>query len=234
MEIRVLASGSGGNAYRVSDGHTPLLLECGIRFKELREGLRYKVTELAGCLISHSHADHAKAVHDMIKAGVDCYMSEQTAQEIGAAGHCVHAVSALQQFTIGSWTILPFDAVHDAYCLGFLLASGDERLLYLTDSAFCRYRFEGLTHLMIEANYSADILRANVESGVIDPALRYRILRNHMSLERVKDMLKANDLSRVREVHLLHLSSDNSDAARFKAEVERLTGKPTYIAGGMP
>lgn len=44
------------------------------------------------------------------------------------------------------------------------------------------------------------------------------------------DELKANDLSKVREIWLLHLSDGNSDAERFKREVMELTGKPVYIA----
>jgi len=55
MEIKVLASGSSGNAYFVSDGKTPLLLEAGIPFKEIQRGLNFRLQELVGCLISHEH-----------------------------------------------------------------------------------------------------------------------------------------------------------------------------------
>jgi phosphoribosyl 1,2-cyclic phosphodiesterase len=53
-----------------------------------------------------------------------------------------------------------------------------------------------------------------------------------MSLKTVKDMLRANDLSQVKEIHLLHLSDRNSSAKLFKKEIQELTGKPVYIAGG--
>jgi hypothetical protein len=42
--------------------------------------------------------------------------------------------------------------------------------------------------------------------------------------------LKANDLSKVQEIWLLHLSEQNSCEKRFKEEVQKITGKPTYIA----
>jgi phosphoribosyl 1,2-cyclic phosphodiesterase len=83
---------------------------------------------------------------------------------------------------------------------------------------------------MIECNYSLDILRANVESGIVPVELKNRLLKTHMSLQTVKDFLRANDLSKVREVHLLHLSNDNSNAGRFKREIQQLTGKPVLIA----
>ena len=61
------------------------------------------------------------------------------------------------------------------------------------------------------------------------PALKKRILKSHFSLENVKEFLKANDLSRVQEIWLLHLSDGNSDAERFKREIQELTGKMVFI-----
>jgi phosphoribosyl 1,2-cyclic phosphodiesterase len=34
----------------------------------------------------------------------------------------------------------------------------------------------------------------------------------------------------VREIHLLHLSAGNSDAARFKREIEEQTGRMVFVA----
>lgn len=234
IEIQCLASGSSGNCYTVDDGSSRLMLECGISYKEIQRGLDYKVVDLAGCLISHGHKDHCRAIHEVaFKAGVDCYLSEETSQDIGIEGHRIKPVRALDQFKVGTWTILPFDTVHDAEgSLGFLMASaGGSKTLYLTDSAYCRYRFNGLNFIMVECNYSLDILRSNVESGVVPVELKNRLLKTHFSLESVKGFLKANDLSRVQEIHLLHLSDGNSDAARFKREIQSLTGKPVYVAG---
>ena len=176
--------------------------------------------------------DHSKAVKDIMRAGIDCYISAGTAEALGLSGHRINIVKAKQQFRIGTWTVLPFDTQHDAAePLGFLLANQDgEKLLYATDTYYIRYRFQGLTHIMVEANYSLDILRANVEAGTVDANLKNRIIKSHFSLENVKKFLQANDLSRVQEIWLLHLSDGNSDAERFKREIQSLTGKPVYIA----
>lgn len=231
MYIRALASGSQGNAYLVSDGVTSLLLECGIRYADIQRGLGFRVSGLAGVLLSHEHQDHARAAAEMLRAGVDIYTSRGTAQALGLTGHRLRFIRALEQFTLGTWTVLPFDTVHDAAePLGFLLASRDEKALYVTDTAYIRYRFSGLTHLMVECNYSMQLLRQNVASGAIHPVLKHRVLRNHMSLERVLAFLQANDLHQVREIHLLHLSDANSDAERFKRAVAAATGKPVYVA----
>lgn len=60
--------------------------------------------------------------------------------------------------------------------------------------------------------------------------LKNRLLTSHFSLENVKEFLKANDLSQVREIWLLHLSDGNSDQVRFKREIMELCGKPVYVA----
>jgi len=40
---------------------------------------------------------------------------------------------------------------------------------------------------------------------------------------------EANDLSKVREIWLLHLSDNNSNAERFKQEIQELTGRMVFI-----
>ena len=232
MNITPLASGSSGNAYHVTDGEASLLLECGLPFKKLREALSFNVSTLDGVLVSHEHQDHCKAVSDLMRAGVDIYASKGTIDALGLSGHRARMVRALGQFLVGDdWTVLPFETQHDAAePLGFLIARGGDKLLYATDSFYLRYRFEGLTAIMIETNYAADILSENVAAGDVHPALRKRIRRSHMSLSVVKDMLLSNDLSAVKQIWLLHLSNQNSDETRFKKEIQEVTGKPVYIA----
>jgi phosphoribosyl 1,2-cyclic phosphodiesterase len=232
MDIKVLASGSTGNCYRVSDGQTSLLLECGIPYKEIQKRLKFRVSEIAGCFVSHEHFDHSKAVPDIMKAGIDCYMSQGTTDALGISGYRVNIIKARQQFKVGTWTILPFETQHDAIePLGFLLADkAGEKLLYATDTYYIKYRFPGLTHIMVETSYSLDILQDNVEKGIVNAQLKNRLLRSHFSLDNVKKCLQANDLSRVQQIWLLHLSNNNSDAELFKREIQELTGKEVYIA----
>ena len=232
IEITSLASGSQGNCYRVSDGSSPLLLECGIPYRDIRRELRFQMSEIAGCLISHEHKDHCLALKDMVKAGIDCYMSVGTARALGVESHRIIYARAKQQFKLHTWTILPFEIEHDAKePLGFLLSNEKgEKLLYATDTAYLRYKFPGVTHIMIECNYAEDLLDANIASGAIDPVMKHRLIRTHFSLENVKAFLRANDLSKVKEIWLLHLSDGNSDAQRFKREIQELTGKEVYIA----
>jgi phosphoribosyl 1,2-cyclic phosphodiesterase len=78
-------------------------------------------------------------------------------------------------------------------------------------------------------SYDTEILKDNIITGKVDPALGKRILRNHMSLKTALEFLKANDLSKLQEIHILHTSDTNSNAAMFKKEIQKITGKPVYI-----
>ena len=43
------------------------------------------------------------------------------------------------------------------------------------------------------------------------------------------DMLSANDLTRLQQIFLLHLSNNNSDAEQMKTAIQRLTGAEVYV-----
>ena len=231
MQIKSIASSSKGNCYIVDDGRTKILIECGIAYKEIQKALDFGISSIDGLLVSHPHKDHCRSVKDMIKAGIDVYLSEVAIEEIGISGHRINAIYSKKQFSIGTFIVLPFELQHDVFNLGFLIANqAGDKLLYATDTYYIRYKFHGLTHIMIEANYSLDILKRNVEAGAVPKELKNRILKSHFSLENVKKFLLANDLSKVQEIWLLHLSEQNSCEKRFKEEVQKITGKPTYIA----
>ncbi|MCM3396456.1 MBL fold metallo-hydrolase [Oceanobacillus profundus] len=232
IEIKTLASGSMGNCYHITDGSTPLLLECGIPFKSIRRALNFETSNLAGCLVTHEHKDHCVGLKDVARSGIDCYMSPGTAEAIGIDNHRIKKVQSKHQFEIGTWTIFPFDVQHDvSEPYGFLLVNKvGEKLLFATDTYYIRYKFKGLTHLLIECNYSIDILNENIATGRTHKGMKNRLIKSHFSLENVKEFLLANDLSKVQEIHLLHLSDTNSDEELFKKEIQEITGKVVYVA----
>ena len=229
MIFTPISSSSAGNLYLLEDGdgHT-LAIECGLRYSEMAKRLNYRVTGLDGVLLSHAHGDHSRAAKEVLHAGVDIYGLAETFQALKLAGHHnARAIEPFHPFTIkGRWRVLPFDLRHDIATIGFLVRVGEERLLYVTDTAFVPHRFRGVTIIAIEANYSVAILRESDENAT----RKIRALRYHMSIERVLTFLSANDLTAVREIFLLHLSDEHSNANAFKSAVMAETGKPTYIA----
>lgn len=233
MNINIIASGSTGNAYLVGDGSTTLLLDAGITLKEIQVACKFKLRNIKGCLVTHCHGDHSKACKDLAKYGINIYTSQGTIDECQLSGHRIKPIRALDEFTIGSFKVLPFDVEHDAQeTLGFLICSRvtGEKLLYFTDTYYLKYRFNGLTHIMGECNYELEGVRRSIEDGRIPPEMLPRLLKSHMSLKTFLGILKANDISKIKQIYLLHLSQNNSNKDRFKREVQKITGTEVYTA----
>ncbi|MBU3226779.1 MBL fold metallo-hydrolase [Clostridium algidicarnis] len=234
MKLKVLGSGSLGNCYILEGEKETLIIECGLPYKTILKGLDFNLSNVVGCLVSHEHKDHSKALKDMLYNGIGIYTSFGTIQEFLKecktieTHHRLNFIKSEEQFKVGGFTILPFEVEHDAAePLGFLIQHKEMgKLLFITDSYYCKYKFKGLGHILIECNYSNEIL----QTRELPKTLKGRIIKSHFGLENVKDFLKATDLRQVKDITLIHLSDSNSNAKDFKEEIERLTGKPTYIA----
>ncbi len=227
MDIKVIASGSSGNCYRVSDGVSSVLLDCGIPLKQIQQALNFELSSINGALVTHAHQDHIKVAKDLARLGINIYSSKGTFEACKLAGHRFKTVKSMDIFNVGTFTVMAFDVKHDVpEPLGFVLRSKEtgEKLLYFTDTYYLEYKFPGMNYIMGECNYSIKTLNEN-----LNPTLRDRILESHMSLEHFVDFLQANDLSQLKEIYLLHLSSDNSDEKLFKETVQKITGTEVYV-----
>lgn len=226
MNIQALHSSSKGNLYRVDN----LLLEAGVPIKEIKKSLDYRLSEIDGCLCTHCHQDHSRAARDLMKAGVDVYCLQETAEALDLSGHRLNIIEPGKQLELGKWKILPFGPLpHDAPNVGFLISNGREKLVFAVDTNYIPHRFKGLTHIMLGVSYDPEILKDNVLKGEVAPELAQRIFRNHMALPTALDFFRANDMSKVEEVYLLHLSDMNSDEKLFKREVQKVTGRPVTL-----
>lgn len=232
MEIEVLGTGSSGNCYKVKIGKATLLLECGLPYKVIQKKLNFKVSEIDACLVTHEHMDHAKAVKDLMKAGIDCYMTKGTAEALGVSGHRLKAFDTWGECKykttyVKDLLIQPFEAVHDvAEPVSFYIENRDnkESLVFVTDSAYLKYIIPDCDCLMIECNYVKSVLDEKDKQGEIEVSLRNRIVKNHMSLETLVEALKAADLSRTKRIYVLHLSDLNSDEEIIKRTIQERTG----------
>ncbi len=232
MDIKVIASGSTGNCYIISDGKTRFVLEAGVPLAAVQRGCGFTLTGCAGCLISHSHGDHAKHAAALLRKGVDIYASQGAIDACGLSGHRVNAIRAHDQFALNTWTCLPFDIKHDApEPLGFLMQSGatGEKLLYFTDTPILKYKFSGVTHIMAECNYDRETLMQSVEEGITPIEAVGRICESHMGLDALLTILGANDLSCLRKIYLIHLSSRHADEKRIKRAVQEATGVEVVV-----
>jgi len=233
MQLTIINSNSSGNAYVLHNEYEALLIECGVRFDQIKQALNYNLKKVVGCLITHEHKDHCKAVTDVMAAGINVFSTFGSLNAMGVSiSHRANAITPGQSFLIGEFKILPFSVKHDcADPVGFLINHKETgNVLFLTDSYYCEYTFKGLNNIIIEANYCQSILDKRLEDGTNPLFLRDRVITSHMSLATCKETLKANNLAEVNNVVLIHLSDGNSDAKRFKREVQEATGKTVHVA----
>lgn len=234
MQLHIINSNSKGNAYilRSSKGEV-LLIECGVHFDKIKQALGYNTLCVSGCIVTHEHKDHCVSVRQVLNAGINVYTAFETHVAMGTNEH--HRSRATIEdvpLTIGSFTVKAFPVKHDCVRPYGYLISHEEcgTVLFLTDSYYCEYNFIGVHNIIIEANYCQAILDERLESGTNPKFLRDRVITSHMSLATCKLTLEAYDLSQVNNIVLIHLSDSNSDAKRFKKEVEEATGKLVTVA----
>lgn len=230
MIFQSLASSSSGNAYLVSDGMTHILIECGITHKKLQQACGFKLTSLHGVLVSHEHKDHSKCVEKILSSGIPVYLSQGTARALELPEKLLDMATEMiagEQFTVGTIDIMPFSTFHDAQePLGFVMQSqvDGDIFAFATDTVNLPYNFPGVNILAVEANFQTSILE---RCERMPEKTRHRIANTHMEIDKLVQCLRRMDLSRCREIYLLHLSSATSHEGQFIHKVERAV--PAYI-----
>nr|DAS64786.1 MAG TPA: YycJ-like MBL-fold protein [Caudoviricetes sp.] len=234
MELQIIGTGSSGNAYLLRAGGSALLLDAGLPIRQLIRAVPdWKC--LDGCLITHEHGDHAKSAEAVAQMGVKTYCSAGTAEAIRSDG-CLtplNAVQMLSAISVGEFTVLPFETQHDAAepC-GYLIRHDPtgEVSLYATDTYYLKHTFPGVHYWIVECNYIDEVIDGQQEDGELTAALWHRLKKSHMSLRRLLDALRANDLSKTRTIVLVHLSDERSDERAMVKAVKEVTGLEEVIA----
>lgn len=198
----------------------------------IKRALNFDISGIDACVVSHQHGDHSKYIKDLLKCGVKVLALPDVFDAWGIKNRVFcNAIQPRHGYKVGDWRIIALPVVHDVPCVGFLIEHDEMgRTLFITDTMMLEYKVPRVSHFMLECNYADDVLQANIDSGVVLPVMRERLLRSHMELHTTKNIIKANDKSMLEDVILVHLSEHNSDRERFKREIESVAGVPTYIA----
>lgn len=225
MELNCLASGSSGNCYilRADSGET-LLLECGINFADIKKALDWELGNVAGCLVSHQHRDHCKALPQVVKAGIPTYALPEVYLSFDMTSWpMLHELFPTRNFKVGNFTVLALPVMHDVPCMSFVIHHHEMgKLLFITDTMYTKYRVKGLNHILIEANYCDEVLNERIAAGLEIPSMKRRLLESHMEIKSTVKILTETDLSEVNEIVLIHISRRNGDFNAFCREVNKI------------
>lgn len=226
MRLTVLASGSAGNGYVLEGRTSALIIECGVSPERAFRETGISPSKVSGVLVSHEHGDHAAYLERYCRLGMPVFASVGTLRARNACAFPrVFALAADRPAQVGDFYIMPFAVEHDAAePLGFYI-SGPEigRLMFITDAARIPWDHVDICMdtIMVEANWSEEILERRVASGEEEISRAARIKETHLSLERACELVNMIDGPSLRNVVLLHLSDRNGDAALFAAQMHK-------------
>ncbi len=232
MKLKVIGTGSKGNAYLLENEQEALLIECGVNIMDIKKAVNFNISKIAGCIVTHEHNDHAKSIKEVLGASIKVFATKGTfdAKGIDSAYWAkAHDVWNGHEFKVGNFKILVFKINHDAAePVGYLINHKETgNVLFLTDTYYSNYTFSDLHNIIIEANYSEEIINNKLTDKKF---LRDRIFTSHMSIETCCQFLQANDLTQVNNIVLIHLSDSNSNEIEFGKRVCNETGKEVHVA----
>lgn len=201
MQLRVVGTGSTGNTYILTNGEETLVLDAGLPFLAVKKALDFNIRTIKAVLVSHSHGDHSKYAHEYETAGIPVwkpYMSESLRQEAQFGGYRIQSVPM----------------IHDVPCVGYLIGHKElGKMLYATDTEYIKYRFKNLSTILIEANYSDDLIDRT--------EAKYRhVLTGHMNINTTVEFIKANVNTHLTHIILCHLSQMGADPEAFREAVK--------------
>lgn len=210
MFIRCIGTGSSGNCYALYDNDGKiLLLDLGLARKEILKGIDFNVSDVVGAVVSHGHSDHAKTVKDFENMGIPVFRPYEIKTNT-------------QNKCLGSFQITAFDLPHNGTeNRGFFIRTlKNERILYLTDFEYCRYRFteQKVSHILIECNYQQELVSRDLAN------YKHKI-KGHCSLETCKSFIAANKTNALRTVILCHMGAETTIAEECLSEVQKVVGE---------
>lgn len=232
MKLFCIGSSSRGNGYILQSSNGALLIECGMPLVEVKKALGWKLSGISGCVVSHRHKDHSKYLPEYLKFGIRALALEDVFASFPKLNRTFcKSIEPMHGYIVGNFKVYALPVVHDVPCLGFVIEHNEMgKLLFVTDTMMLEYRVKNLNHIMIEANYSDELLEDAISNGSTVSSTRERLLESHMELKTTEQILRTTDLTAVNEVVLLHLSGRHSDAEQFRDQIAKAVGKPVYVA----
>lgn len=220
MYFHIIASGSKGNATVVATSKTRILIDMGISFCRLEEGLKeigLEVSDIDAAIFTHNHSDHIGGIRFLSPKIM--YALEGTLPT-----SLTNVVELNKTFKINDIEITPFKTSHDATnpC-GFKLKSHAETLIYMTDTGVfldCNLPLiNNPDYLIIESNHDLSMLLKSDRPMV----LKDRIMSDKGHLCNEDSAIAACSIigDNTKEIILAHISEEcNTPEVALKAYKE--------------
>ena len=154
MNIKVFASGSGGNCMLCSERDTHILIDAGISMRRLQQSLRawdLEIDDIGGVLITHEHSDHVSGLKMLLKYHeLPLYAPHTVASRLCGmlpdAEETMHVIRPGEYFHLGALSICAFHTPHDTdESVGYRVEGRDVFALATDMGHVTEEVFDGLT-----------------------------------------------------------------------------------------
>ena len=222
VKIKILASGSCGNSYFVSDGETRLLIDAGItcdRIDKELETIGESAAKIDAVFLTHEHGDHIRGLHGLVKSYQPWVFSSR-GPLLSIQSLILDPLRALRMslpaeavYRFQTISVLPMIVPHDAAePVGYTFLVGGIRCAFIADVGFISESMADVLRdvdfLFLESNHDIALL----DAGAYLPRLKARVFSHHLSNLQVGRFLSEHIEPSVKYLVLGHLSSSNNRA----------------------
>lgn len=249
--LRVLYSGSNGNAALLEAGDTALLIDAGRGAKSLYAALEAAGTSpdaISAIFLTHEHHDHTAALDVFLKQHpIPVHTTTASAKKLGQSARISmrpHLVEhgPLFEVTVGPFTLSSFPTPHDSagsvgYRITVTTEEGVHVIGYATDLGYVTPEVErgliGCEAVVLECNHDTEMLK----TGPYPYFLKRRIAssRGHLSNSDCAAFCAKLAETGTTRFLLAHLSETNNLPELALSEVcAALAGFPVSVAAADP
>lgn len=234
MRLCSLSSCSYANSVVVQDDHTCILVDCGLRKRDIKPFLQQvglTPGDIDAVLVTHCHVDHTYGLNYLLaEKDVPIYSTSGVLREL-TTGYNFKKTPSLRLLqgelteTIHTLRVTPYQLSHDVQTIGFLISDGRETLGYMTDTGYvpepCLKAFQSVDYLYIEANHDVELYQHSRKPYFVKK--RNLGPNGHLSNAQCSEALDLMGLTQCKLVMLAHLSEeDNLPELAFNTARPRL------------
>lgn len=213
-----LASGSKGNCLYFGSDEVKILIDAGLSLKATQSKLSeigVSMEEIDAILITHEHGDHIAGLKPMIsKYSIPVFANQETAKGILDSVDLklrFKIFSTGEPFEFRDLEVLPFSIPHDTLDpVAFTIKTDRFKFGICADLGYAtstvKHQLKDCDYLYLEANHQVSMVHACSRPDVY----KRRVLgkSGHLSNEACGHLLLDVAHSKLKHVHLAHLSSE--------------------------
>ena len=210
MIVKVLSSGSKGNATIVKNNHITILIDAGITLKNAEKRINNNIKNIDIIILTHIHDDHIKGINSYLKKYHPVILTQIEKEELESKINYDNIIYD-NNYNIDDIKINLFNLSHDVKCSGISIKE-DKELIYMTDTGYINNKIltqiENKDAYIIESNHDIEMLR----NSKYPFYLQQRILgdRGHLSNEDAAKYLEKIIGKNTKNIVLAHLSQENN------------------------